>query len=629
MPLPRPSPTPRTPPILDELCKADSKADTWEDRQPRSLETEPVVPDPTKDVSTSSSLITPSRTDTTRSSVSDIARSMIRRVPDMRMFHPTETKGNVKSVGRVSIERSKRKNDRGEQLGFAEDIANVHHQASKSKSSRVRFHADKASLPRKVAIKDRRQLARKEATSLTLPLELPGIPPRSRIPIVDSANTVLSHPYNPETPWIEDKSLQWPKQGPSTAPAAMTQNVNLTLPTMSQVDCPAQRPEQSIPETQASGVFSLGRNRWRNSRKVKYAPSREHAMSHDFQSRPLLDKSSRLEQGLKNPDLRFLSRQSCRASSSDLSETPRSERPQSAFSILRFIRPKRSSEQSLSPPPSAKRDKLYGRRKQSAVVPNLEVIHKMPLPPSFVPPGLYRVPTPPMFDAQCEVKGKLADFFFDLQGVRTHKLPASPGGVWDSDALLMSQSTDLQQSHSDSDNSPRNPVPDSPTNPPKNPYLPTTNTPIGGVYTSIAPSHDHGSLDWFRADTDNLKDSAMRGAEEIAKLEWMLPEHLPNSPLCPLHEKYQGPSKGLCVFHGVTSGLSNQAKRQTDQRDRRESRNKRHSSASGKYLRREGSALDGSEDAGRKADESRGFASTKGRTKRRWFRISQANLRSC
>jgi hypothetical protein len=38
--------------------------------------------------------------------------------------------------------------------------------------------------------------------------------------------------------------------------------------------------------------------------------------------------------------------------------------------------------------------------------------------------------------------------------------------------------------------------------------------------------------------------------EARRKFEWIVPEHLPSSPLCPLHPKYQGGySKGMCYWH--------------------------------------------------------------------------------
>jgi hypothetical protein len=60
-------------------------------------------------------------------------------------------------------------------------------------------------------------------------------------------------------------------------------------------------------------------------------------------------------------------------------------------------------------------------------------------PPAFVPAVLPRVATLPKLDVDGDVKGKLADFFFDhTAGLEGKRPKSSPGGYWDSDALLMS-----------------------------------------------------------------------------------------------------------------------------------------------------------------------------------------------
>ena len=55
-------------------------------------------------------------------------------------------------------------------------------------------------------------------------------------------------------------------------------------------------------------------------------------------------------------------------------------------------------------------------------------------------------------------------------------------------------------------------------------------------------------------DLETIAELARQEEEERRKFEWLVPEHLPNSPLCPLHEKYTGPSRGLCYWHGRRSG---------------------------------------------------------------------------
>ena len=93
------------------------------------------------------------------------------------------------------------------------------------------------------------------------------------------------------------------------------------------------------------------------------------------------------------------------------------------------------------------------RQSSSARLDPMSNLNQIDAPPPFVPPGVQRVPTPPIFDANGEVKGKLANFFFDIHGPSDgrKKPKQSPGGVWDSDALLMSLSSDLDLSDDEED----------------------------------------------------------------------------------------------------------------------------------------------------------------------------------
>jgi hypothetical protein len=71
---------------------------------------------------------------------------------------------------------------------------------------------------------------------------------------------------------------------------------------------------------------------------------------------------------------------------------------------------------------------------------------------------------------------------------------------------------------------------------------------------------------WFRIPSDQsrresqLTELALRELEERRKFEWLVPEHLPNSPLCPLHAAYNGYSKGICYWHGRRKSSSSKSK---------------------------------------------------------------------
>jgi hypothetical protein len=179
-----------------------------------------------------------------------------------------------------------------------------------------------------------------------------------------------------------------------------------------------------------------------------------------------------------------------------------------------------------------------------------------------------------MFDSNGDVKGKLADFFFDQgTGIMGRRPKASPGGHWDSDALLMSYlSSDMNLDEEDEDEGPEGPLTPNPAvraftvegNPsydtPGLVTAPGSYLDAKNVQPMQRPGGDPSSPDvqdvWFRIQRDEtpeerqLTAAALRELDERRKFEWIVPEHLPNSPLCPLHAKYQGYSKGRCYWHG-------------------------------------------------------------------------------
>lgn len=188
-----------------------------------------------------------------------------------------------------------------------------------------------------------------------------------------------------------------------------------------------------------------------------------------------------------------------------------------------------------------------------------------------------------MFDANGEVKGKLADFFFEHgASIAGRKPKATPGGYWDSDALLMSLSSDFDPKPSEEeDEGPEGPL--TPADPAPRSFTvdqnPAYGTPVGLVQSpggylgvnSASSVRDYRSAlvssdvkespspetpeHWFRVEQvqtpveTQLSALALREAAERRKFEWIVAEHLDNSPLCPLHPRYRGPYQGTCFWH--------------------------------------------------------------------------------
>lgn len=173
-----------------------------------------------------------------------------------------------------------------------------------------------------------------------------------------------------------------------------------------------------------------------------------------------------------------------------------------------------------------------------------------PAPPPFIPPGVTQVPTPPIFDAEGEIKGKLAGFFFDnlsgIAGTPRRKANSTPWGYWDSDAVLMSM--DMNHTDEDDEEGPEGPR----TEKRKSSTFVINDPRRGGEYSNVVNSPS--SHPWFRVHHDEMLDEEDRRALKLIEQEhrrefkWIMPEHLPSSPLCPLHPKYRGPYD-ICYWH--------------------------------------------------------------------------------
>lgn len=548
-------PTPVTPPPLDEFLPSPSTDSLNGDNGPHTtkIDNGSSRPSPKLPSASASPTGTMSRSDTDQSSSSGIVRGAKNHVPDMRMFLPEEKKprGDEES----SSHGGRRKSKVGRYTKSDSHATRNDTQSQRRTPNATATASEKPSLPPKSTLKDRRKLAQSEAMKLTLPLELPDLPSRNRMALSELNSIVPPRPRSPKTPWIHDRTPEWHTSGPATAPATIFEDDNyagsVLLPGNDTI-ISSQTPQTEKPLGGARHQHSVSRMRFR--RATSSTRTSESSPRHSPTTLPINSPSATSTQAQQShpPEaLQELGKRSRRwrwsgpRSSSDLAATPSPASPASPdkplFSISHILKSKRSGQSGVTNRDSTN---MFGwRRKQSIPVrpdDSLATVVNMPVPPAFIPPGLQRVPTPPMLDANGEVKGKLADFFFELQGERRRpKAPHTSGGVWDSDVLLMSQQSNISSPSDPSDESPQGANDTSPAS--NAPNSPNKATSPSSIPILISPPRPLSRI---------ATDATTNHANEKAKLEWVIPEHLPNSPLCPLHVKYRGPSKGACVYHG-------------------------------------------------------------------------------
>jgi hypothetical protein len=548
-----------------------------------------------------------SRHNTGQSSVGSIAKGLMRHVPDIRMFVPDEQKPQkVEEHG----DRPPHPNKSGRKLSFK--LPTVLKKQDSDERMPKRFHMDAPSLEsvEPSHVKGGLKARRAEAMKLTLPIEMPNLPPRRRISMSQNANTqdlAPRRPRSPKTPWIRDTVPSWEAmsdlppsilEGPSPFPRSdLNRGGHGLLPGSDPIT-------SSVPPSYHEMPIRIRKyiNRPRQRRESSHTSVRSIASlgafaSDDIRIQPINGPHQPLS--LPQEELKQVSKLSRRwrwSSPFSSSDAHSGESPshghdpinaidrRSYFSNL-FHAKRKSTSHDTQPDVSpftaltdTNNDKTvpwHRNENPNHKYGNALALANMPVLPSFIPPGLKRVPTPPMLDESSEVKDTLADFVFEMHHVpRPKPSPGLPGRVWDSDAILMSMESNLKPKDSDSDESPQGlftPHPDAekptPSSVNENPWITPLPTPSAiqspkslgitlspfHVPQSLHPSSDHA--EWFRVSKDadsnpNLNTMATKEEEERAKFEWLTPEHLPSSPLCPLHVKYRGLSKGVCVFHG-------------------------------------------------------------------------------
>ncbi|KAF2113452.1 hypothetical protein BDV96DRAFT_125747 [Lophiotrema nucula] len=410
----------------------------------------------------------------------------------------------------------------------------------------------------KVGLKDRRNLDQIESMKLTLPLAMPEIPSRSRPPISDGivlANLrgmAAPRPRSPKTPWAVDSPATWLVTEHPTATSTVVEDplesvADITgrdllfgnYPIESSVTPINERPDKTLQQPRSRPRFGRGR-----SHKSEKSES-SLAKTPDGSNSPAVD-DARTEEELKQLGKRSRRWRWSGPWTSGEVDSPINASSRNPSFRSRIWNPlKRRVSQSPTPisPPITPPDfnaPLIFRRKPSTSRP-VQTLAALPTPPIFVPPGVVRVPTPPMFDEHGEVKEGLSNFFFDMQDTKRAK--PSPGSIWDSDAILMPQASNITPPTSSSEESPQG-VSSQPSPLPQE--LPPTPVTPGYMHPwsrSSANSNPDGKSGGAK------KSKEVREAEEMAKFEWLIPEHYPNSPLCPLHQKYRGASKGFCYYH--------------------------------------------------------------------------------
>jgi hypothetical protein len=470
--------------------------------------------------------------------------------------------------------------------------------AERSITQRPKQLSKKSSM--KSSLRDRRNVN----FDLSLPIEPPDLPPRSRSPLTKSSSITPARPRSPKTPWIRDEQLQRTQAASqNTAPILEEDYVGQAtteqgtpgsglLPDNDPISS-SHSPKFECPSVKVRDRCYVSRprfNRSRNSRGERSSDALAHTpdgswapndeREYQGQKNRTAVELEQLSQATKEARskrwrwARSATRSSDGSHPSPIAEPTRDRK----FSVNPFRRSNRISEQTDQDQDSKHRQSPHANRlwwigKQSPPPPEpaltkIKSPSHIALPSMFTPPGMRRIPTPPILDANGDIKGKLADFFFDHgTDIDRHAKPApSPGGYWDSDALLMSFKSPSIQPSDSTEEGPEGPVPE---------YAPRSFTCDANDYgtpglvvrpggymnagTPRLPQPANTEETWFRrcvVERTQLTAAALRKIDERKKFEWIVPEHLPGSPLCPLHKNYKGYSIGVCYWHGRRRRMS-------------------------------------------------------------------------
>lgn len=565
---------------------ATADTDSVHDIELQHADTNGSQPSTTR-LSTSSTLSEAlSRADTTRSSITAFAKGLARHVPDMRMFAPSEQAVKIKKESQMQNSRNVEDHKLNSSLPLALESKVLKGTTQESPvaleepSNRLSTGNTELQSSTKGSLRDRRKVK----LDLSLPPEISELPTRIRATPAALSSFIItpSRPRSPQTPWIRSEPAwelhKFPKSAPIMEENPLQRDGDKLdsaglLPGTDKISS-SQSPNHKRPHFKVRNRFYINRPRLKRSRSGRSGTSDSTTARTPDDAQSTID-SQALQEHLAQTtiELQQLSRNAIstrsrrwrfKASSDEALRTPESN---SHFSINPFKRSNRVSDQidekdNKSHLMNPSRPWFRKHSANSHASPSSPLDHVL-IPPVFIPPGVHRVLTPPHFDDHGEVKGKLADFFFDIHGSggQIRKPKTSPGGFWDSDALLMSLTPGIDPNEEDEEEGPEGRAAHVQTPMP-------ANFGVAGIPRMGLPTPMFEQDSWTRiqfggetADEHAHKMLTLQEDEERRKFEWLIPEHLPNSPICPLHSAYRGPYKGVCYWHGSRkSGILSGAK---------------------------------------------------------------------
>ena len=166
--------------------------------------------------------------------------------------------------------------------------------------------------------------------------------------------------------------------------------------------------------------------------------------------------------------------------------------------------------------------------------------------------SIQRVNTPPLV---LEPGGKARGFFFDLTPPTKPKRSNSDSRS--SYDFTRSQTSSSNPSHSNSNQVSSATTPSHATTFHSGTHFPNAHNPAINPHTTrpftSKPSTPNGGIisrQWWDGDEDTIVSRAERRPITRGSFVLDIPEHLPSSPLCPMHPKHKSGGKGICPFHG-------------------------------------------------------------------------------